>query len=136
MLALNAAGFHVAVPFGENARYDLLVDDGRSIGRVQCKTGRLRDGAVWFPTCSSYGHHRNPTSANRSYAGEIDYFGVHCPETDGVYLVPLRDVPTTRVAALRIADARNGQRKRVRLGGDYEVGTVAFRRRLRASAGG
>jgi hypothetical protein len=90
---LNAAGFLVTVPFGENTRYDLVIDDGTRLLRVQCKTGRLRKGAVAFNTCSSYAHHQNPQVIKRSYEGEIDLFGVYCPETEDVYLVPIEDCP-------------------------------------------
>jgi len=31
MLALTDCGYDVAVPFGENTRYDLIVDDGTPI---------------------------------------------------------------------------------------------------------
>jgi hypothetical protein len=48
MLALNEAGYGILVPFGENTRYDLVIDDGARLLRVQCKTGRLREGAVTF----------------------------------------------------------------------------------------
>ena len=61
MLALQRAGYIVLLPFGENTRYDLVIDDGTSFARVQCKTGRLRDGAVRFAACSSYAHHPNPS---------------------------------------------------------------------------
>jgi len=53
MLALREAGFAVLVPFGENTRYDLVIDDGERLARVQCKTGRLRSGAIVFKVCSS-----------------------------------------------------------------------------------
>jgi PD-(D/E)XK endonuclease len=79
MLALREVGFAISVPFGENTRYDLVIDDGTRLARVQCKTGRLRAGAVLFAACSCYGHHRNPGNARRSYEGEIDLFAVHCP---------------------------------------------------------
>jgi hypothetical protein len=46
MLALREHGFAVLVPFGENTRYDLVIDDGAKMANVQCKTGRLRKGAV------------------------------------------------------------------------------------------
>src|SRR5580765_1836378 len=46
MLALRETGYGVLVPFGENTRYDLVIDDGCALRRVQCKTGRLRRGAV------------------------------------------------------------------------------------------
>jgi hypothetical protein len=60
MLALSAAGYAVYLPFGENTRCDLIIDDGATLARVQCKTGRLRNGAVTFKTCSSYMHHPHP----------------------------------------------------------------------------
>jgi PD-(D/E)XK endonuclease len=84
MLALVDAGLSVFIPFGENTRSDFIIDDGLRLARVQCKTGRLRGGAVRFATCSSYGHHRNPAAARRDYHGQIDFFAVYCPETAGV----------------------------------------------------
>jgi putative heme iron utilization protein len=92
--------------------------------RVQCKTGRLRAGAVRFATCSSYGHHMNPGASRRSYTGQIDLFAVYCPETAGVYLIPIGDVPTRSSAMLRVDIARNRQRKRIRLASDYWLGAV------------
>jgi hypothetical protein len=74
----------------------------------------LRNGVVQFKTCSSYAHHSNPASAARSYLGEIDYFAVDCPETSGVYLVPIEDVPLKWAGSLRVDDARNHQRWRIR----------------------
>ena len=46
MLALREAGFGILVPVGENIRYDLVINDGANLQRVQCKTGRLPQGAV------------------------------------------------------------------------------------------
>jgi hypothetical protein len=126
MLALGAAGYAVSVPFGENTRYDLVVDDGDRLARAQCKTGRLRHGAIRFATCSSYGHHRNPQTARRSYSGQIDYFAVYCPETSGVYLVPIEDVAVRVQAALRVSPTLNSQRQGVRLASPYFIGRVDF----------
>ena len=114
MQALHAAGYAVSVPFGENTRYDLVIDDGRRLARVQCKTGRLRAGAVRFPTCSTYAHHANPTQQRRDYLGQIDCFAVHCPDTERVYLIPIEDLPVRTRAALRVEPSRNGQRSGVR----------------------
>jgi len=33
MRALRDSGYQVAVPFGENSRYDLILDDGTRLGR-------------------------------------------------------------------------------------------------------
>jgi PD-(D/E)XK endonuclease len=127
MLALRDAGYTVLLPFGENTRYDLVIDDGGSLGRVQCKTGRLRNGAVVFRTCSSYAHHRSPRNTSRHYLGEIDYFAVYCRETAGVYLIPLEHAPLTNAGSLRVAPPRNNQKRRIRMAVDYEIGQISMR---------
>jgi hypothetical protein len=125
MAALREAGYDLLVPFGENTRYDLVIDDGYRLARVQCKTGRLRQGAVLFATCSCYGHHRNPETARRAYEGEVDFFAVFCPETRGVYLVPIEHLQVKVQAALRVAPTRNSQRVGVRFAAEYLVATIA-----------
>ncbi len=134
MTALRETGHALYLPFGENTRSDLIVErDGRLV-RVQCKTGRLRMGAIRFAVCSSYGHHRNPERARRSYAGQVDYFAVYCPETKGVYLVPIEHVPLKTGAYLRVHAPRNNQRRGIRLAAQYEIARVVTEG-LRASSG-
>jgi hypothetical protein len=123
MLSLQEAGYGIAVPFGENSRYDLVVDDGARLLRVQCKTGRMRFGAVEFATASSYAHHPNEKPAQRHYRGQIDLFAVYCPQSSGVYLIPVDQVPRDR-AYLRVSPPLNGQRKRIRYASDFEVARV------------
>jgi hypothetical protein len=48
MMALQALGLPFSVPFGENTRYDLVIDEGDRLARVQCKSGRLRNGAAVY----------------------------------------------------------------------------------------
>jgi PD-(D/E)XK endonuclease len=128
MVALQLLGIPILIPFGENTRYDLVIDEEGRLGRVQCKTGRLRGGALRFATCSAYGHHRDPLRARRDYRGEVDYFAVYCPETAGVYLVPIADVPTTTRGCLRVAPARNNQSRGIRAARQYEIARVSSRR--------
>jgi hypothetical protein len=140
MAALRQAGYAISVPFGENKRYDLVIDDGVRLARVQCKTGRLRAGAVMFNTASTYLHHPHPGVSRRAYQGEIEFFGVYCAATRGVYLVPIDHVQTRTSAMLRIEPARNGQKKGVRLASNYQIGTVEVpplfvMRALRATSG-
>jgi hypothetical protein len=134
MLALRTAGRKVLVPFGENTRYDLVIDDGIRFVRIQCKTGRLRRGAIRFNTCSTYGHHQRPGDARRGYHGEIDYFAIFCPDNGGVYLVPIGELRVKTQGALRVEPSGNSQRRKVRLAADYEVGQVAIRPTARPGA--
>jgi len=123
MLALRQKGLAVLVPFGENTRYDLVIDDGCALRRVQCKTGRLRGGAVTWNMCS-HGHHANPRQVRRDYAGEVDEFAVYCPETGGVYLIPMTDLPIRVRGALRVDPPKNNQRKFIRYAAQYEIGRM------------
>lgn len=123
MLALRMKGFDVALPFGENTRYDLILDDGSALLRVQCKTGRIRNGAVVFRTASSYYHHPNEKPTQRHYRGQVDRFAVYCPQTRGVYLIPIDGLPSES-ACLRVDAPLNGQRKRVRFAADYEIASI------------
>ncbi len=52
LAALVAQNQTVSVPWGDNAAYDLVLDTGDALLRVQCKTGRLRDGRIVFQTSS------------------------------------------------------------------------------------
>jgi hypothetical protein len=124
MLVLRSLGYQVAVPFGENTRYDLIVDDGKRLARVQCKTGRVTRGTIEFATSSSYYHHPNEKRGQRHYVGQVDLFAVYCRETEGVYLIPIGDLPLDR-AYLRLTTPRNGQSKRIRFAADYEIARIA-----------
>lgn len=144
MWALREINVPFSIPFGENTRYDLVIEepDGR-LARVQCKTGRLRNGAVLFALCSAYGHHRNPKTHRRDYRGQVEYFAVYCAETTGIYLIPIQALRGRVSAALRVADPANSQRKFVRFARDFEIARVQVTpperpratRGLRGSAG-
>jgi hypothetical protein len=135
MLALHDAGYGVLMPFGENMRYDLVIDEGKTLSRVQCKTGRLRDGTVLFNTCGCYGHHMNPGMSRRGYHGQIDYFAVHCPENGCVYLIPIDAVPNKSGASLRVRPSRNNQRRCVRWAADFELVRVSLAKPATAGPG-
>ena len=105
---LLECGYGVSLSFGDNLRYDLIADDGRRLVRIQCKTGRLDDkGSIAFPASSSANHRG---LGRRHYRGQVDAFGVFCPDTDKVYLVPIESVSNcSREVRLRVKPARNGQ---------------------------
>jgi len=119
--ALVAAGKVVLVLPLHVRPYDLVIEEEGQFFRVQCKTGRLFRGAVCFRPHRLRAARRETGWQRRvtDYRGEVDFFGVYCPETDAVYLVPIEDVHTTRVCTLRVTPAKNNQRKKVRWAKDY-----------------
>jgi PD-(D/E)XK endonuclease len=58
------------------------------LSKVQCKTGRIRQGSVVFKLYSSYAHHPNPKQRFRSYGDSVDFYGVHAPITEACTLFP------------------------------------------------
>ena len=119
---LVQAGKMVLLPFGENQRYDLVLDEGTEFVRVQCKTGKLRQGAILFNTCSVAYQRKDLgfRAYHVDYIGAADLFGVYCPETDAVYLVPVNEVGN-RAGTLRVEPTRNGQAKKIRWAKDYRL---------------
>lgn len=93
----------VLLPFGDNQRYDMVLDRGGVFVRIQCKTGRIRNGTLIFPCRSVAGGLKKN---RRDYRGQIEFFAVYCPDNENVYLVPVSEMPTSnghlRVAPLGI----------------------------------
>jgi len=79
-------GHTVSVPFGDNDRYDLLVDIDGNLQRVQCKTGWIEGDCVRFKTASKTTV--DGEAVTREYGPEIDAFAVRCRDTGNLYWVP------------------------------------------------
>lgn len=106
----------VLQPFGDNQRYDLVLDRGGEFVRVQCKTGRLKEnGVINFKCASNSGH-----AAPLDYRGQADVFAVYCPETKGVYVVPVGDAPK-RTCDLRVNPPKRDGPNPTRWADDYRI---------------
>ncbi|HJU54212.1 MAG TPA: group I intron-associated PD-(D/E)XK endonuclease [Pyrinomonadaceae bacterium] len=114
MAALVAAGYSVFIPFGDGHKCDFVIDDEVSLRRVQCKTGRVRSGALHFCAYSKAGN----GYARVSYRGLADLFAVLNPVDGKVYLIPVDEVGETEVA-LRLVPTLNNQKQRVRWAESY-----------------
>jgi Holliday junction resolvase-like predicted endonuclease len=118
---LVRAGYSVSIPIGERCRYDLIIDDGNALARVQVKTGRLRNGAILF---NCYSVNSRKAGRLRTYFGAIDFFGVYCPDVEAVYLIPVGDVPRTCFGSLRWLPPKNGQSSRIRWAARYKISSI------------
>lgn len=90
-------GYQVAIPFGEDADFDLL---------ARCSSSSLTNGKV---------------KRIKRYTGEtIDLLAVYDPTTDACYYVPAEELGWgRRQLVLRISDPRNNQRQRIRFANEY-----------------
>jgi prevent-host-death family protein len=126
-IAAIELGIPVLKPMTERGRYDLGLEIGGRILRVQCKWGALDEAeAVITVNLQTYsltfsGHRR------ASYTEEeIDLLAVYCGGLDRCYLLPSALVAGRRQISLRLVSALNGQRACVNLAADFEFsGAVA-----------
>jgi hypothetical protein len=116
-VALARAGYIVSKPLGDSHRYDLIIDDGIKLSRVQVKTGRLTAGSIAVRCYSSHVHRGGTT---RSYRGEVEYLGVFCPETGDAYLVPESELVDSTMH-LRVAPTVNRQDRHIRWASRYKL---------------
>ena len=119
LTALAQAGYIVSIPWGDNARYDLVIDNDGILKRVQVKTGRVKDGCIKFRVCSS----NIRTRITEDYHGQIDYFGVFVPELNKCYLVPV-ELSSYTAMFLRLEPPKNNQKKNVNWATGYEIGAL------------
>jgi len=112
-------GLTVLRPITEGRRYDLALDIGEEIIRVQCKWAPLRGGAIGT-RCDTSRHtprgYRRTTYTQR----EIDAVAAYSADTDRCYLIPIGEVEGRWELRLRLEPARNGQIRGVRWASDYE----------------
>ena len=88
LATLVDCGYSVSVPFGDNDKYDMIVDDGERLHRIQCKTGwTTTQGTMRFNTHSQTT--RDGQYHESTYAGEIDAFVVRYPQKEALYWVDI-----------------------------------------------
>lgn len=91
---LMEMGLSVAAPFGDNDRYDLVVDTGECFERVQVKTARLqklrskeRAAKVLEITCKYSG---SGSSSYKAYSKkQIDCVIAYWPDEDRYFKLPV-----------------------------------------------
>ena len=103
-------GFDCSIPYGDNARYDFVVDVGGELLRIQCKSssnpkkddGTLDLNAFAF-SCVSQTTNTKGTFRRKYTEDELDYFAT--VYNDVVYLVPVSECSDSKT--LRLAPPKN-----------------------------
>jgi hypothetical protein len=111
-------GVPVSQPLGDE-RYDLVLDLGERMLRVQCKWA-AKQGDVIVIRCRTCRRGRQGL-IHRSYrAGEIDAIAAYSPDTDRCYLLPAELSVECAAVALRLAPTKNNQAAGIRWAQDFE----------------
>jgi hypothetical protein len=118
-------GMTVLRPLNEGRRYDLAIDTGSHILRVQCKWAPKRGDVIVLRarTCRF-----TPTSGyvRTTYdAHDIDGVAAYCPDVDGCFYIPIAEMAGRGDLHLRLAPARNHQQVGVTMAATYRFGAIA-----------
>ena len=127
-IALEAMklGLPVYKPLREHERYDLVIEIGSELKKVQCKWGRIEsNGTICVGLVSS--RYTPAGRISKKYAaGEVDLLAVHCGANGRCYLLPEPLFVDRGAVHLRLDPVKNGQRSCINLAADYEfAGAVA-----------
>jgi hypothetical protein len=125
-IAYHAARLGIVAlrPMVEGRRYDLVLDTGDRLWRVQCKWGRVSNRVIVAPT-GTCRHTPNGYPRTTYSASEIDGIAAYCAETEARYFVPIGELEGKRALYLRLEPAANNQRAYVKMATDYPLGAIA-----------
>ena len=113
-------GYKVAIPYGEDWDYDLIVCRDERLERVQCKY-TSSNGEFILVRCQSHSLTNGKVKAIKRYTeAMIDWLAVYNVTTDRCYYLPASELGQGKAHIhLRLTPARNSQRQRIRMAGDY-----------------
>lgn len=115
-------GYNVSIPYGENSRYDFILDVDGKLLKIQVKTSRNKKSiknpkdAIVF-TCRSSNTNASGNTYHRYTKEQIDYFATYW---DGkCYLVPVEECNIEKT--LWFSSPANGQKNMISMANDYEL---------------
>lgn len=112
-------GIQVSIPFGDNARYDLIADFGGKLNKIQVKycDQQIINGSIVVPCASSTNHTTNKHYT--TYENDIDYFAFYISKWDACLLVSIDETKGKKSLAFRNSPTKNGQKSGIHLIDDY-----------------
>jgi hypothetical protein len=113
-------GHKVALPYGEDWDYDLILCRGEGLERVQVKYTES-DGRIITVRCRSHSLTNGKVRSVKHYtARTVDWIAVYDRTTERCYYVPAAELGDGRTTLhLRIAPTLNNQRQGIRPAEDY-----------------
>lgn len=93
MTRLIELGHKVSIPYGDNCRYDLILDLNGTLQKIQIKTGRYKDGCVVFETRSV--NKIGGCYQRNNYKNQVHYFIIYCPQLNQLYIIDPNELSNT-----------------------------------------
>lgn len=113
----------VLVPWGDNLRYDLVIEFNNKFYRVQVKTSNEeQNGAIKCYTRSSKNHTTNKKLS--TYENDVDYFVFYNQIRDIIAIVPIEDIKDRKSISLRLDSPKNNQETNIKYFNDYSFDKI------------
>jgi hypothetical protein len=119
-------GIDVYKPVAEGGRYDMILDIGGKLWRVQCKWASRR-GETLVVSCESARRCADGFIRRRYTAEEVDAIGAYNLEFDRCFLIPIARVENKPSIALRVSPCLNNQRRRISWADDFDFAATIAR---------
>jgi hypothetical protein len=125
ILSAMKAGWSVSKPIGENQRYDLILDDGVALLKVQCKSGKLHNNIIVASLVRMARVSGVSGKFKREHykQTEIDAFAIYCPDTNQSFLIKIKDlIIDNKIQGsikLRVNESTANNQHTIRLANDY-----------------
>ena len=120
-------GWMVAKPFGDNQFYDLIVDYGEGLKRIQIKSSKYHEKRGVIISYTRRLHNTRTKSVCKAYTkDEIDFFIIYSPELKQIYLIPIEEQAGKKAAILRVTSpkGRNKNNKNMRWSEKYLINSL------------
>lgn len=117
MTYLFELGYQVSIPYGDNARYDFILDVNNSLYKIQVKSAHQENEGVYKISCSRMRINRGENIRKHYSNEEVDFFATMIKGK--CYLIPQSEVSDSK--RLRFISPKNGQTKGITFAKDYEA---------------
>ena len=117
-------GIAVAIPFGDNSRYDLIAEFNGKLNKIQvkyCNQQISENNSIYCPCASSTNHTTNKHYS--TYENDVDYFCFYIVEWNECLLVPIEVIGTKKQITFRQDRPKNNQAN-VNLVQDYRFDVI------------
>ena len=117
-------GYHCSIPYGDCARYDVVVDIDNKLYRIQCKTSRWSTDTaqkkVAFEISTRTTTTNTKQTIRKTYSlDEVDFFYTYFERKS--YLVPISEIAGKTTFRWRYIYPASGQKQGIHLAEDYEL---------------
>jgi hypothetical protein len=117
---LIGRGYKIALPYGEDWDFDLIVCRSGVLERVQVKHCVAKAGVITV-RCTSHSLTNGKVRATKRYTPKtIDWLAAYDPSSDGCYYIPAVELADGRsTISLRLTAALNNQKHGIRMAVAY-----------------